>query len=192
MLKKSLTALMTIASLNSAAPAIAIGTFAVTAAAVAPAYAGKVENAVYKAVVESKQTKKVKVSGHEFNIKPVKVIRTAFGYTVNGQLSHHLGWRKDDQYYFTIHIDRNGTIIDLQEKINRGGLTSMVVKLPVGAFISAKTKGKVDKNTAKAVIKASGHWLGRQIDGKWEKSARKIVVMIGLQVAQHKRLSPNM
>ena len=192
MFKKTLSILMTLASLSSVAPIVATGTFVATSVAVAPAHAGKLEDAVYKAVVRGKQTKKVKASGgHEFNIKAVKVTRTSLGYVVKGQLSHHLRWRSDDQYYYTIQIDRNGTIIDLNEKVNRGGLTTMILKLPVGELVTAKSKGAVPKDVANLAIKKSGRWLGSKIDGNWVKSARQIVVMVGLQVAQQKRLSPN-
>ena len=192
MIKKSAAIMMTMASLYGAAPVVMTSAVIATTVAVAPAHAGKLETAVYKAVVQKKQTKKVKASGgHEFNIKPIKVTPTHRGYSVSGQLSHHLRWRTDDQYYFTIQIDRNGTILDLKEKVNRGGLTSMVIKLPVGELLSAKSGGIVDSKTADAAIKKSGGWIGRKIDGKWEKAAREIVVMVGLQVAQQRRLGPN-
>lgn len=157
------------------------------------AHAGKLEDAVYKAVVLEKQTKKVKASGgHHFNIKPVKAVRTAEGYLVKGQLSHHLSYRKDDQYFYTMRVSRTGTIIDLKEKVNRGGITSVLKQLPVGDLIKAKTKSKVkvDKKTSKEAIVAAGKWLGRHIDGKWELSARKVAVTVGLQVAQYYNLRP--
>ncbi len=170
--------------------AILVAASLVSGGATTHANAGsKLENAVYKAVVKQKSTKRVRASrGHEFNIKKVSVSRTPTGYLAKGQLSHHLSFRKDDQYYYTIEINRSGVITRFDEKINRGGFTTTLLKLPVGELIKAKSKGKVDAKTSKAGIEAAGRWLGSKLDGNWEAAARKIVVVVGLQVAKSRRL----
>lgn len=153
-----------------------------------PALAGKVENAVYKAVVDQKQTKKVKAYGHHFNIKPVKVTRNGTGYIVEGRLSHHLSYRKDDQYRYTVKVNYRGDIIEMEEKINRGGLTSVLAKIPIGEILKKKSEtakdAPVDSKTINSAIKKAGRWIGRKYDGKWEVAARKVVVVIGAQVAK--------
>jgi hypothetical protein len=160
----------------------------------APAYANsKLENAVLAAVEQGKETKKVKTyNGHEFNIKPVKATRIGGGggFTVSGQLSHHLTWRSDDQYHYTIQIDRAGTILKFDEKIDRGGLTSMLLKLPVGELVENYSGKNVPAPIAEKGIEEAGRWLGSKLDGKWEGAARKVVIQIGMQVAKSYSLTP--
>jgi len=160
----------------------------------APALANaKLDRAVEKAVVEKKQTKKVKAyDDHEFNIKAVTVIPIGArrGFYVNGQLSHHLRFRKDDQYYYKITIDRAGNILNIDETINRGGLTRMVLKLPVGEAVQKYSKGIIPAGVTEKIILKAGTWLGRKLDGSWEGAARKIVIQIGMQVASRYQLTP--
>lgn len=153
-----------------------------------PAFAGSaLDTAVFRAVSNKKETKKVKTyNGHEFNIKPVSVSRLSGGrgYKVKGQLSHHLSFRTDDQYYYTVEIRPDGTIVKFDEKIDRGGLTTMILKLPVGEFVNLKTNGRVPPAVTNTVIEEAGRWLGGRLDGKWEGAARKVVLQIGMQVAE--------
>ncbi len=176
--------------------ALFAATIAIAPAAFATqAHAGKVETAVYRAVVDQKQTKKVKAYGHHFNIKPVKITRDGMGYIVKGRLSHHLKWRKDDQYDYTVKVNYRGEIIEMDEKINRGGLTSTLAKIPIGEILKKKSdtakNAPVDGKTINSAIKKAGRWLGGKIDGKWEGAARKVVVAIGAQVAKSRTLYPN-
>lgn len=153
-----------------------------------PAFAGSaLDTAVFRAVSDKKETKKVKTyNGHEFNIKPVSVARLAGGrgFQIKGQLSHHLSWRKDDQYHYTVEIKPDGTITKFDEKIDRGGLTTMILKLPVGEYVNLKTNGKVPPQVTNKVIEESGRWLGSKLDGNWEGAARKVVLQVGVQVAE--------
>ena len=176
-------------ALTLAAASLAIG-----ASSSIPAHAGgTLDNAVYKAVKEGKETKKVKTyNGHEFNIKPVTVTPKSglSGFVVKGQLSHHLSLRSDDQFYYTVEIDRSGTILKFDEKIDRGGLTKMVLKLPVGELVQSYSGNKVPSAVAEKGIEKAGRWLGGKLDGKWEGAARKVVIQIGMQVAKSYNLAP--
>lgn len=171
--------------------AIAVSFVATVAAG--PAMAGtSLDNAVYKAVTQGQETKKVKTyDGHHFNIKPVKATRLGSGgFSVTGQLSHHLRLRTDDQYYYTIEIDRAGTILKIDEKIDRGGLTTMLLKLPVGEIVQTYSGNKIPAPVANKGIEEAGRWLGKKLDGSWEGAARKVVVQIGMQVSQTHSLTP--
>ncbi len=148
----------------------------------------KLENAIYRAVVKGRQTKKVKHRGHQFNIKPVHVDRNVAGFVVKGRLSHHLRFRKDDQVNYTIDIRHDGTVRNLTTKINRGGITKTLMTLKVGEIIKHTTKKKkttvtIDKKTADNIIKKAGRWIGKKVDGKWERAAEEVIVLIGAQVA---------
>jgi hypothetical protein len=150
------------------------------------------DEAIVKAVTERAQTKKVKAyDGHEFNIKPVTVIRRpGERYLVRGQLSHHLRLRKDDQYHYEIVIDGVGTVRRFDETINRGGITSTVLQLRVGDHLRQKISGppapgsrfRLPPNVTRALIATAGHWFGRKLDGSWEGAARKVALQIAAQV----------
>lgn len=164
----------------------AIGFLFAAVAGLPAAAAVPLETAVYKAVVLKQESKKVKgPKGHEFNIKPVNVSRSGTGFVVSGQLSHHLTLRTDDQYYYTIAVSPAGTITRIEERINRGGLTSMALDLHVGDLVEHGTG--IDSETANKVIGRAGRFLGRKLDGSWEGDARRIVILIGAQVAKHYR-----
>lgn len=158
-----------------------------------PAFANSaLDKAVERAVVQKKETKKVNTyNGHEFNIKPVSVVPLGVaGFEIKGQLSHHLRFRKDDQFYYTVRIDRTGTIQKFDEKIDKGGLTSMLLDLKAGEIVSKLTGGAVPSSIAEKGIEKAGRWLGGKLDGSWEGAARKVVIRIGLQVAHTYNLEP--
>ena len=152
-------------ALTLAAISLAIG-----ASSSIPAHAGgTLDNAVYKAVKEGKETKKVKTyNGHEFNIKPVTVTPKSglSGFVVKGQLSHHLSFRSDDQFYYTVEIDRSGTILKFDEKIDRGGLTKMVLKLPVGELVPVRIDGAMVYDLTGVVETAVPQSIQLSVSGK--------------------------
>jgi len=118
------------------------------------------------------EVKKLKVMGHEFNVKKAKITRSAGGMTtVTGQLSHCLTLRPDDQLYYTIR--KSGTkVVSMDIKIDRGGLAVYVSKL-ANHFIGHPT--------AVGSIESLVRDLGRKVDGKWESSADLIVATIALR-----------
>ncbi|MGR5979273.1 hypothetical protein ACT7DJ_17515 [Bacillus cereus] len=52
---------------------------------------------------------------------------------MNGQISHHLSYRLDDQVYYRF-VKENGEIKNLEIKIDRGGWTKITA--PIGAIIA--------------------------------------------------------
>lgn len=103
------------------------------------------------------ETKKFKVDGHEFNIKPITVIKSGNNVGATGTISHHLSFRKDDQVTYKITIkDGNANV---NHSITRGGLGRMV-----------GVPGKLADVGGKAV------------DGSWEQACLKIVNVISLKL----------
>src|SRR5215203_319267 len=63
----------------------------------------------------SKEIKKLKVKGHEFNVKPIKSEKIGGDTKVSGQISHHRSLQDDDQvqYSFTIRADGKVESLDV-------------------------------------------------------------------------------
>lgn len=85
----------------------------------------KMERAM-KAVFGKKQVKKLKIKGHEFNVKPAKFQTSGKKFIIKGQISHRLRWRDDDQVYYTIEMDMSGRITDLQIKVKKSKVQSVL------------------------------------------------------------------
>jgi len=117
------------------------------------------------------EVKKLKVAGHEFNVKKAKITRNASGMVITGQLSHCLTLRPDDQLYYTIRKS-GGKVTAMEIKINRGGLAVYVSKLANHFVGHPVAVDKID-----SLVRA----LGRKVDGKWESSADLIVATIALK-----------
>jgi len=121
------------------------------------------------------EVKKLKVAGHEFNVKKAKITRNASGMVITGQLSHCLTLRPDDQLYYTIRKS-GGKVTSIQIKIDRGGLAPYVSKL-ANSFINQKFVA--DK------VESLVRELGSRVDGKWESSADLIVASIALRANEN-------
>lgn len=103
------------------------------------------------------ESKKFKVDGHDFNIKPITVIKEGKNIGATGTISHHLRFRRDDQVSYKITIkDGNASAT---HSITRGGLGRMV-GIP----------GKLADTGGKAV------------DGSWEEACLKIINTISLKL----------
>ncbi|MGQ0418888.1 methyltransferase, partial [Bacillus sp. HC-Mk] len=79
------------------------------------------------------EIKKLKIFDHEFNVKPAYISKLGNQTVVNGQISHHLSFRLDDQVYYRF-VKEDGVIKNLEIKIDRGGWTKITA--PIGAIIS--------------------------------------------------------
>ncbi len=120
------------------------------------ATADDLSKAVDKAFA-GKESKKVNVGGHEFNIKPPTIIKNGKNIGATGQISHHLSWRKDDQVTYKIQI-KDGQA-DVTHSITRGGLGRMV-----------GVPGKL------------ADVGGKVVDGSWEASCLQIINAISLKL----------
>ncbi|MBG0971312.1 methyltransferase [Bacillus sp. SRB3LM] len=121
------------------------------------------------------EIKKIKVFDHEFNIKPAYISKKDNQTLVNGQISHHLSYRLDDQVYYRF-VKENGEIKNLEIKIDRGGWTKITA--PIGAIIAQYFGVPITPD----ILSKIGQQLGTLTDGKWEYASEAIVAAIGLYV----------
>ncbi|MCQ6530461.1 methyltransferase [Bacillus mycoides] len=121
------------------------------------------------------EIKKLKVFNHEFNAKPAYISKMGNQTIVNGQISHHLSYRIDDQVYYRF-VKENGEIKNVEIKIDRGGWTKIAA--PIGAIIAQYFGIPITPD----LLSQIGQQLGALADGKWEYAAEAIVAAIGLYV----------
>ncbi|MGX5634406.1 methyltransferase [Bacillus thuringiensis] len=121
------------------------------------------------------EIKKLKVFDHEFNVKPAYISKLGNQTVVNGQISHHLSFRLDDQVYYRF-VKEDGVIKNLEIKIDRGGWTKITA--PIGAIIAQYFGVPITPD----LLSQIGQQLGALTDGKWEYASEAIVAAIGLYV----------
>ncbi|MGG1327858.1 methyltransferase, partial [Bacillus tropicus] len=121
------------------------------------------------------EIKKLKVFDHEFNVKPAYISKKDNQTVVNGQISHHLSYRLDDQVYYRF-VKENGEVKNLEIKIDRGGWTKITA--PIGAIIAQYFGVPITPD----LLSQIGQQLGTLTDGKWEYASEAIVAAIGLYV----------
>ncbi|MBG9628568.1 hypothetical protein [Bacillus thuringiensis] len=121
------------------------------------------------------EIKKLKVFDHEFNVKTAYISKLGNQTVVNGQISHHLSFRLDDQVYYRF-VKEDGVIKNLEIKIDRGGWTKITA--PIGAIIAQYFGVPITPD----LLSQIGQQLGVLTDGKWEYAAEAIVAAIGLYV----------
>jgi len=135
----------------------------------------QVEKAMY-AVFNGPTIKKLKVNNHEFNVKKAQVVRSGDVVILEGTISHHLSFRKDDQVRYKIRKQR-GAIKEMSIKIDRGGFA------PIGAWV-VNVLGKYVTGVPMPVekVESLARKLGQKIDGKWESTAELLVTNIAMRV----------
>ncbi|MBK3496286.1 methyltransferase [Viridibacillus sp. YIM B01967] len=128
-----------------------------------------------QAALYGPEVKKIKVFEHEFNVKEIQVANLGEGKKyVKGQISHHLSFRPDDQFYYEF-IVKDGEVIGKPEYyIDRGGLTPFVA--PLLSIIAAYNGIPVNPND----LNALGQQIGKVIDGSWEHAAQSIATVVSL------------
>lgn len=129
-----------------------------------------------RAALYGPEVKKLKVYGHKFNVKPVTIQRDRTGIIVNGQISHHLRFRPDDQVYYIISKSGN-RVSSVSRKIARGGWAGIVA--PIASVVGSYFTGvpiPPDK------IETIGHAIGRAQDGSWEGASDAIIANVALRV----------
>jgi hypothetical protein len=92
------------------------------------------------------EKKKLKIGGHEFNVKPAKITTEPDGTVViTGQISHHLTLRDDDQVYYTIK-KKNGQVTKLDIRVSESKMQKVLAALTkeaIDALIRKITGGGV-------------------------------------------------
>jgi hypothetical protein len=128
---------------------------------------------IVNSALNGPEIKKAKLSKHEFNIKKVKISDYVDGVIkIEGQLSHHLSFRDDDQFYYTFE-KRDGKITKAEFKIDRGGLAPYAGKLAKELPVVGLLQEEIESFTRR---------LGRKLDGSWEDEAESIAYQIALRV----------
>lgn len=137
----------------------------------------------------------VDMNGHDFNVKRATVVHrdarnpsSATG-SVNGQLSHRLRARSDDQIYYTIPYDEKGVPKDAKVEIDRGGVAAIFHDL-AGLFAPLKDVlkiGDISLDPGK-IYEAYGNAstaISKRVEGRgWEAQAAGIISLIGFTAAQ--------
>ncbi len=130
-----------------------------------------------KAVFKGPEVKKLDVYDHEFNVKKAAITRNGKRRTANGQISHHLSFRPDDQLYYT--IVKQGDVVkkeDVEVKISRGGAA------PFAAPLISAASAYLGKPVPPDKVEEVSRGLGRLIEGGWEEAAQAIVHNVGLRL----------
>ena len=125
------------------------------------------DEAVSKAF-DGHEVKDFKHEGHEFHIKPIAVKRDGQKETADGQISHDIRFRPDDQVKYSI-AKEGGVITKLDMSIDRGGL---------GRLVGKALKLKFGQGIPDVISDG----VGKLIDGKWEGACRDIVQRIAARL----------
>ena len=169
------TKMRTRSLLNLAVVSIAVSATA-TAVAASPDLSRRAAFAV-----DGHEQKFVKVNGHEFHIKPPTVQHTSVSgvrlATIDGQISHHLNWRKDDQYYYCVVVTDRGTLVQFSERIERGGFTPLLARAVAESGIPLAA-------SSESLVKQIGQATGKRIDGDWQGAARVIAAAVAQVVVR--------
>ncbi|MED3261725.1 methyltransferase [Bacillus thuringiensis] len=139
-----------------------------------PLAQNNLETAV-QAALYGPEVKKIKVFEHEFNVKPIEVVDLGGGKKyVKGQISHHLSFRPDDQFYYEFTVKDGEVIGTPQYHIDRGGWTPFAA--PLLSILAAYNGIPVNPND----LNTLGQQIGKVIDGSWEHAAQSIATVVSL------------
>jgi hypothetical protein len=126
-----------------------------------------------KAALVGPEINGLNVKGDKFTVHQAKRTRVGRTITVDGQISHELAMRPDDQVYYT--IKKTGSDVQVTKfDIQRGG---------IGAIVGYPTKLAKDATGIPIPngLESAIDYLGEKLDDSWESSADLIVAAIGLQ-----------
>jgi hypothetical protein len=125
------------------------------------------------AALHGPELRKVRYVRHEFHIHKAKIIDRVTGITrIEGQISHYLLFRPDEQFYYAIEKQK-GKITKVEFQIDREKLAPHAGKL-------AKQIPSV--SIAQRDLGAVLRKLGDKLDGSWEAEAELIAYAIALRV----------
>ncbi len=160
-------------------------------AAASPSFAQVPPAAIERAVGAQREAQNVRVDGrHDFHIKPVRISYRDEGgqrvTVVEGQLSHTLRYRPDDQYFYSFTLTPDG-MVSFSEQINRGGFRSLLSRVPGSA--TARRALRVLGVSPPALFSDLARLIGQGFASGtgWEVSARRIVTSIAIRVANGRR-----
>jgi len=136
-----------------------------------------------RAALVGPELKKVRIYGHEFNVKPAEILEKRDNYLrVRGHISHCLAARIDDQVYYQFMVE-NGTLKPITAHIERGGLA--VFAGPAAEIISAYYGVPISPDMAEKISRE----LGRIAEGSWEQVVNIIIGEIAIAFQQRETAS---
>jgi hypothetical protein len=141
------------------------------------AFAAKAQEArldqMVDAALHGPELRKVKYVLHEFHIHKAKIIDRVTGITrIEGQISHYLLFRPDEQFHYVIEKQK-GKITKVEFQIDREKLTPHTGKL---------AKQIPSESVAQRDLGAVLRKLTERLDGSWEAEAELIAYAIALRV----------
>lgn len=154
-----------------------------------------------KAIFKGPEIKKLKIEKHEFNFKPIEIIRKNGRIFVNGndghQISHHLRFRPDDQVFYEFEVSSDGKIENVEIKISEGSekLKRWLDKADEAIILITALVGSLGakSDAAEELIKqvATGNAEGL-LNGGWRGEAMFVIAttMLLLSAEQIKKAKP--
>lgn len=151
------------------------------------------------AALAGPEEKKLKISRHEFNVKPVKVTRSGNSITVEGnsdghQISHHRRWADDDQIYYSFKKE-NGVISDLKVSFDLskiwdilGEAAEYLAEAALEAAVEeAASGGRADsvfrsRMRDRALFNEAYEKTKELLDGSWKGEANFLIANIALRI----------
>ena len=133
--------------------------------------------AAMKAGLYGPEKKKIEIYDHEFNVKPMRcsVVDKAT-ISCQGQISHHLSFRPDDQVYYTI-VKEGNVIKEVTKSVDKGGAAPFIGPIASAIAEAYSIKGLTPKKATDIFQK-----LGLLLDGRWETSSDFIIANLALRM----------
>lgn len=169
---------------------VVLASFVLVCCGASTALADKNMERAMTAAFGSKQVKKLKIKGHEFNVKPVKTEKTSSGVKVTGQISHCLTWQDDDQVFYSFTIKADGTVesfdVNIDKSLMHRALTFVWNELKDA--LKDEITGDGDTGSTKQGLSVSEELAelekaiqlaeGKIGTGGWQKAAASIVANV--------------
>ncbi|HYW35215.1 MAG TPA: hypothetical protein VE868_07405 [Balneolaceae bacterium] len=128
----------------------------------------------YHAAFEGPEVKKLKIYGHEWNVKKANIQKEADKVVIEGQISHCMAWSFDDQIFYNFVFDK-GKLTKHNVKIedrNWIELSAPIVSA-VGAYIGVP----ISPDTADKVCNE----LDKIAYGDWKQAVQGLALDIAMQ-----------
>ena len=127
-----------------------------------------------QAALEGPETKRLKVYGHHWNVKPAHVRREGSRVVVEGQISHNVEWTPDDQFFYEFVFEQ-GELAKKNVHFEEDGWGEIAgpVATAVGAYF-----GKPIPPDAVGEI---GNTIENIAHGDWKNAIQKLAVRIGME-----------
>ena len=148
-------------------------------AQIQPPYEPELAKALW-ATFRGPEVKDLRVRRHDFNVKQAQFQRGPGGtLTINGQLSHCLRGRTDDQVYYSIRITGR-TVTSVNLTIYRGGVLSQFKIPEMNSRLTQVLRVGPLPARPETALALRLAWLA---DGSWEGAAQYLIAHIAVRFA---------